>query len=125
MTPDSRFPPSGGLQSTVSWRSPNSGRYTFSTGHEIFAQGQLPGIPPGGQTVVGVHCSAGSGSHDGSMRNASALDAPPGDGLTTVTCAVPCDPRSLHGIAAFTAVLPRTVVERSVPFHRTTAPAAN
>src|SRR5437588_792206 len=58
------------------------------------------------------------------MTNGSALEVPPpGDGLKTVTVAVPAGAKSLAGIVAASCMPLPKVVARSLPFQRTTEPA--
>src|SRR5437660_3803009 len=57
------------------------------------------------------------------MTNGSALEVPPpGDGLKTVTVAVPAGAKSLAGIVAASCVPLPKLVARSLPFQRTTEP---
>ncbi len=57
------------------------------------------------------------------MVKVRGLDAPPqDDGLETVMLAVPAVAMSEAGMEAYRYVLPPTVVDRGLPFHRTCAP---
>src|SRR5437870_1932470 len=79
-------------------------------------------VPAAGALIVGT----GGWLPGGVTMNVSAFETPPpGEGLLTVTLAVPCVATSLAGIAAVSCVLLTNVVVRGAPFHCTLEPPTN
>src|SRR5205085_1259308 len=79
--------------------------------------------PPAAVVDGESELTLGSGFGAAVIEKPTAVDVPPpGVGLNTVTCAVPAAAMSAPAMVAVNCPLFTNVVERSVPFQRTTAP---